>query len=259
MRVPFLQVGATYQELKAEIDRAYHRLMESGWYLFGEELEGFEREFAAYCDAPFCVGVANGLDALTLLLKAHGVGQRDEVIVPANTYIATWLAVTHAGARPVPVEPDSQTLNLDPALVEQAISPRTRAILPVHLYGMPADMDPLLDVARRHGLAVIEDAAQAHGARYKGRRVGSLSPSTAFSFYPTKNLGAFGDGGAVVTHDQEIARQVRILGNYGSREKYHNEVKGHNSRLDSLQAAFLRAKLPALDDLVVDAVRGFRR
>jgi len=248
MRVPFLQVGAAYQELKTEIDHAYHRLMESGWYLFGEELAGFEREFAAYCEAPFCVGVGNGLDALTLLLKVYGVGPADEVIVPANTYIATWLAVTHAGARLVPVEPEPRTFNLDPAMVEAAITPRTKAILPVHLYGMPADMDPILEIARRRGLAVIEDAAQAHGARYKGRRVGSLSDSTAFSFYPTKNLGAFGDGGAVVTANMEIARHVRVLGNYGSWEKYHNEMKGHNSRLDSLQAAFLRIKLGVLDE-----------
>lgn len=248
MRVPFLDLGASYRELKEQLDCAYHRVMESGWYVFGKELESFEEEFAAYCGAPYCVGVANGLEALTLLLKAYGIGPGDEVIVPSNTYIATWLAVSHAGAAVVPVEPDWSTYNLDAHRLEAALSSRTRAVLPVHLYGLPADMDPILAFARKNGLAVIEDAAQAHGARYKGRRVGSLSDATAFSFYPSKNLGAFGDGGAVVTRDPKIAQRVRVLGNYGSSRKYENEVIGHNSRLDTLQAAFLREKLRVLDE-----------
>ena len=222
--------------------------MASGWYILGEEVEAFEEEWAAYCGTAHCVGVGNGLEALHLVLRAWGIGSGDEVIVPSNTYIATWLAVSYAGATPVPVEPDPRTYNLDPARLEAAITSRTKAVIPVHLYGQPADMDPILEIARRRGLKVLEDAAQAHGARYKGRRTGGLGDAAAWSFYPGKNLGAFGDGGAVTTDNAELADRVQVLRNYGSRVKYHNEVKGFNSRLDPLQAAFLRVKLRHLDD-----------
>jgi dTDP-4-amino-4,6-dideoxygalactose transaminase len=247
MIVPFLDLKAPYRELKEELDAAYRRVMESGWYILGKEVEAFETEFAEYCGVKHCVGVGNGLDALHLILRAMDIGPGDEVIVPANTYIATWLAVSYAGATPVPVEPDEWTYNIDPRLVEQAITHRTKAILPVHLYGQPADMDPILDLAKRHGLKVIEDAAQAHGARYKGKRTGGLGDAAGFSFYPGKNLGALGDGGAVTTNDRDVAEKVRLLRNYGSRKKYYNEVKGYNSRLDEMQAALLRVKLVRLD------------
>jgi len=246
--IPFLDLHAAYLELRAELDAAAQRVLASGWYILGAEVEAFEREFAAYCEVEHCVGVGNGLEALHLILRAYGIGPGDEVIVPANTYIATWLAVSYAGAKPVPVEPDARTYNVDPALIEAAITPATKAILPVHLYGQPAEMDPINAVAARYGLKVIEDAAQAHGARYRGRRVGGLGDAAGFSFYPGKNLGALGDGGAVVTKDAELAERVRVLRNYGSRVKYHNEVKGFNSRLDELQAALLRVKLPVLDE-----------
>jgi dTDP-4-amino-4,6-dideoxygalactose transaminase len=248
MPIHFLDLKAPYLELKAEFDAAYQRVMESGWYILGEETEAFEAEFAAYCDAQYCIGVGNGLDALYLILRAMEIGPGAEVIVPANTYIATWLAVSYAGATPVPVEPDPDTYNLDPARLTAALTARTRAILPVHLYGQPADMDPILDIAHRHNLKVIEDAAQAHGARYKGRRVGAIGDAAGWSFYPGKNLGAVGDAGAVTTNDPYLADRVRVLRNYGSRVKYRNEVKGTNSRLDPLQAAFLRVKLRCLDE-----------
>ncbi|MDH7599255.1 MAG: DegT/DnrJ/EryC1/StrS family aminotransferase [Sedimentisphaerales bacterium] len=248
MRIPFLDLKASYLELKEELDAAYYRVMESGWFILGKEVEAFEREFADYCGVKHCVGVGNGLDALHLILRAMDIGPGDEVIVPANTYIATWLAVSHAGATPVPVEPDERTYNIDPNRIEEAITPRTRAIMPVHLYGQPADMDSVNEVASRHGLKVIEDAAQAHGARYKGRRVGGLGHAAGWSFYPGKNLGAFGDGGAVTTSDDALADRVRALRNYGSHVKYHNLYKGLNSRLDELQAAFLRVKLRKLDE-----------
>ncbi len=247
MKVPFLDVGASYRELAGELDAAYRRVMESGWYILGEEVEAFEREWASYCGVKYCVGVGNGLDALHLILRAMGIGPGDEVIVPSNTYIATWLAVSYTGATPVPVEPDLRTYNIDPARIEAAITPLTKAILPVHLYGQPADMDPINDIAARYGLKVIEDAAQAHGARYKGCRAGGLGHAAGWSFYPGKNLGAFGDAGAVTTDDPEVANRVRVLRNYGSRVKYENEVKGFNSRLDPLQAAFLRVKLGRLE------------
>jgi dTDP-4-amino-4,6-dideoxygalactose transaminase len=248
MNVPFLDVAAAYLELQREIDDAVNRVLRSGWYLLGSELENFEEEFREYCEAKHCIGVANGLDALHLILRALNIGVGDEVIVPTNTYIATWLAVTYAGATPVPVEPSELTYNIEPALIEKAITSRTKAIMPVHLYGQPADMDPINEIARRHGLKVIEDAAQAHGARYKGRRAGALSDAAGFSFYPAKNLGALGDAGAVTTNDDEIAAKVRLLRNYGSEKKYYNESKGFNSRLDELQAAILRVKLQHLDD-----------
>lgn len=248
MNVPFLDLKAAYLERRAEFDAAYRRVMDSGWYLLGRELEAFEAEFAAYCGVRHCIGVANGLDALHLILRACGIGAGDEVIVPANTYIATWLAVSHAGARPVPVEPDAATCNLDPGRIEAALTPRTRAIMPVHLYGQPAAMEPILGIARRHGLRVIEDNAQAQGALYHGRRTGGLGDAAGCSFYPGKNLGAFGDGGAVTTDDADLAARVRLLRNYGSKVKYQHELPGFNSRLDDLQAAFLRVKLGVLDE-----------
>lgn len=248
MRVSFLDLRAAYHELKTDIDAAIARIVDSGWYILGPEVDTFETEYAAYCGARHCIGLANGLDALHLALLALGVERGDEVIVPSNTYIATWLAVSQCGATPVPVEPDNDTFNIDPALIEAAITPRTKAILPVHLYGQPADMDSILTIARKHGLLVLEDAAQAHGARYKGRRIGAHGDVVAWSFYPGKNLGALGDGGAVTTNDPELADRIRVLRNYGSREKYINEVRGFNSRLDPLQAAVLRVKLAHLDD-----------
>jgi dTDP-4-amino-4,6-dideoxygalactose transaminase len=237
-----------YEELKGELDQAYQRVMDSGWYILGAEVEAFEREFAAYLGAKHCVGVGNGLEALQLILMGYGIGAGDEVIVPANTYIASWLAVSYTGAGPVPVEPDPGTYNLDPRLVEEALTPRAKAIMPVHLYGQPVEMETIWQVAEKHGLKVIEDAAQGHGGKFRERMVGDLGDAAGFSFYPTKNLGAFGDAGAVVTNDDELADKVRVLRNYGSRVKYYNEVKGHNSRLDPLQAAFLRVKLKRLDE-----------
>lgn len=248
MKVPFLDLEAAYLELKDEIDAAVARVLASGWYILGEEVEAFESEFAAYCEARHAVSVGNGLDALQLALRAMDVGPGDEVIVPSNTYIATWLAVSHTGARPVPVEPIEATYNLDPTKIEAALTKHTKVILPVHLYGQPADLDPILDIADRHGLRVLEDAAQAHGACYKGKRIGAHGDAVAWSFYPGKNLGALGDGGAVTTDCPEIADRIRVLHNYGSRVKYVNEEQGYNSRLDPIQAAVLRVKLKYLDD-----------
>jgi dTDP-4-amino-4,6-dideoxygalactose transaminase len=247
MTIPFLDLGAAYRELKTEIDAAIHRVLDSGWYILGPEVDAFEAEWSVFCEADHAVGVANGLDALILALRALDIGAGDEVIVPSNTYVATWLAVTAVGARPVPVEPDPATHNIDPARIAAAISPATRALLPVHLYGLPADLDPILAIARQHGLAVIEDAAQAHGARYKGRRIGAHGDVVCWSFYPGKNLGALGDGGAITTNRADLADRIRVLRNYGSGVKYVNEVQGVNSRLDPIQAAVLRAKLPHLD------------
>jgi dTDP-4-amino-4,6-dideoxygalactose transaminase len=247
VKVPFLNLKASYLELKEELDEAYRRVMESGQFIMGKECTAFEEEMARYCGVSHCVGVGNGLDALQLILRGFGVGSGDEVIVPANTYIATWLAVSCVGAIPVPVEPDEKTLNIDPNQIEDAITPKTKALLPVHLYGQPADMDPVREIAVRHGLKVIEDAAQAHGAMYNGIRVGALGDAAGFSFYPSKNLGAFGDGGAVTTNDPALAERIRLIRNYGSKVKYENEVKGINSRLDELQAAFLRVRLAKLD------------
>lgn len=246
--IPFLDLAAAYAELKDPIDKAVVRVMASGHYILGPEVEAFEGEFAEYCGARHGIGLANGLDALHLALRAMGVGPGDEVIVPSNTYIATWLAISQCGATPVPVEPDDRTYNLDPSKVENAITSRTRVILPVHLYGRPADMAPIMEVARRNRLLVLEDAAQAHGAVYQGRRIGSHGDAVAWSFYPGKNLGALGDAGAVTTNNDELADRIRVLRNYGSRIKYVNEVQGFNSRLDPLQAAVLRVKLKALDE-----------
>ena len=246
-KVPFLDLRASYLELKTEIDEAVTRVLDSGWYVLGPEVEAFENEFATYCQTNHSIGVANGLDALTLALRAMDVGPGDEVIVPSNTYIATWLAVSQCGATPVPVEPDNRTYNIDPASIAAAITSRTKVILPVHLYGQPADLEPILAIARKHGLRVLEDGAQAHGARYKGQRIGGHGDAVAWSFYPGKNLGAIGDGGAVTTNDPVIAERIRMLRNYGSNIKYVNEVKGFNSRLDPIQAAILRVKLKYLD------------
>jgi dTDP-4-amino-4,6-dideoxygalactose transaminase len=246
--VPFLDLGRLHQSIRGPLDAAYRRVVDSGWFIMGPELEAFESEFAQYCEVKHCIGVGNGLEALHLLLRAYGIGPGDEVIVPSNTFIATWLAVTQCGATPVPVEPNIDTHNIDPALIGNAITSRTRAIIPVHLYGQPADMDPINVLAAKHGLIVIEDAAQSQGARYKGRRAGSLGHAAATSFYPGKNLGALGDGGAVLTNDDAIAEKVKQLRNYGSKVKYQHDLAGYNSRLDEMQAAFLRAKLAVLDE-----------
>jgi dTDP-4-amino-4,6-dideoxygalactose transaminase len=247
MNIPFLDLQAINARQRPEFHAALDRILDSGWFVLGREVEAFEREFADYCGARHCIGVANGLDALHLALRGWGIGEGDEVIVPSHTYIASWLAVTYAGATPVPVEPDAASYNLDPARIEAALTPRTRAMMPVHLYGAPADMVRINDVARRHGLKVLEDAAQAHGARHHGRRAGALGDAAGFSFYPGKNLGALGDGGAVTTNDDALAERLRMLRNYGSRIKYEHEFAGFNSRLDDVQCAFLRAKLPLLE------------
>lgn len=247
MSVPFLDLKQLNAAYAPGIDAAYARVMASGWYIAGQELDAFEREFADWCEVAHCVGVGNGLDALVLILRALDIGSGDEVLVPANTFIATWLAVSQVGAIPVPVEPIEGTYNLDPEALAAAITPRSRAVIPVHLYGQPADMSRIEAIAAEHGLKLIEDAAQAHGARWAGRRVGSFGDAAAFSFYPGKNLGALGDGGAVTTRDAALAERIRLLRNYGSRIKYEHEAAGINSRLDELQAAFLRAKLPGLD------------
>jgi dTDP-4-amino-4,6-dideoxygalactose transaminase len=246
MKVPILDLKPAYDELRAELDAAYHRVMESGWLLLGRELEAFEAEYAASVGVRHCIGVANGLEAMQLVLLALGIGPGDEVIVPSHGYIATWLAVTHVGARPVPCEPDPLTYNLDPGRLESLLTPRTRAILPIHLYGQTADLVAINAVAARHGLFVLEDAAQSHGALCHGRAAGSLGGAAGVSFYPSKNLGALADAGAVTTPDSALADKIRHLRNYGSKVRYQNEYLGLNSRLSELQAAFLRAKLPRL-------------
>ena len=244
----FLDMKAPYLELKDELDAAYFRFMNSGWYVLGPEAENFEKVWADFCGTKYCVGVSNGLDALCLGLEAGGVKPGDDVIVPSNTYIATWLAISQVGAIPVPVEPSWSNFNLDPAKIEAAITPKTTAIAVVHLYGAPADMDPIMEIAEKHHLFVLEDNAQSQGALYRGKRTGHLGHAGAFSFYPAKNIGAFGEAGGVTTDDPEIADRIRVLRNYGSRIKYHNEVKGYNRRIDALQAAFLAVKTPHLDD-----------
>ncbi|MEC5163434.1 MULTISPECIES: DegT/DnrJ/EryC1/StrS family aminotransferase [unclassified Janthinobacterium] len=248
MTIPFLDLKAINLAQADELEAAFHRVLHSGWFVLGGETAAFEASFAAYCGSRQAIGVANGLDALFLILKAYGIGPGDEVIVPSNTFIATWLAVSHCGATPVPVEPVEATYNIDPARIEAAITARTKAIMPVHLYGQPADMAPIMALAGKHGLKVIEDAAQAHGARCRGGLVGQLGDAAAFSFYPGKNLGALGDGGAVTTDDAELAQRIRTYRNYGSQVKYYNEVAGYNSRLDELQAALLSVKLKVLDE-----------
>jgi dTDP-4-amino-4,6-dideoxygalactose transaminase len=247
VKIPFLDIRAAYLELQEELDAACRRVLSSGRYILGPEVEAFESEFAAYCGVQQCVGVSSGLDALELILRGYGIGAGDEVIVPAHTFIASWLAVSRTGAVPIPVEPDERTYCIKADRIETALTARTRAVMPVHLYGQPAEMDSICELARRHGLKVIEDAAQAHGARYRGRRVGGLGDAAGFSFYPGKNMGAFGDGGAVVTDDADLAARLRRLRNYGSTVKYRHEVIGFNLRLDELQAAMLRVKLAHLD------------
>lgn len=246
MRIPILDLKPAYGELRGELDAAYRRVMESGWVLLGKELEAFERDYAASVGVRHCIGVANGLEAMQLVLLARGIGPGDEVIVPSHGYIATWLAVSHTGATPVPVEPDPVTYNLDPTRLEAAIGPRTKAILPIHLYGQTAAMPEIVAVARRHGLFVLEDAAQSHGALCHGRAAGALGDAAGISFYPSKNLGALADAGAVTTDDDDLADRLRHLRNYGSKVRYHHEYPGMNSRLSELQAAFLRVKLPRL-------------
>jgi dTDP-4-amino-4,6-dideoxygalactose transaminase len=247
IRVPFLDLAALHAELRDELETAMERVLRSGWYLRGPEVAAFETEFAALCEVDGAVGVANGLEALELTLLGLGIGGGDEVIVSAHTAIATWLAISHTGARPVPVEPDARTMQIDPAGAEAAIGPRTAAIVPVHLYGMPADMERLSAIARQHGLALVEDAAQAHGSRIAGRPVGSYGDAGAFSLYPTKNLGALGDAGIVVSSDRSLLGRVRMLANYGERQRHDSEARGFNSRLDELQAAALRVKLRQLE------------
>ncbi len=247
MNVPFLDLGAAYLELKTEIEAAVLSSLRSGIYIGGQEVEAFEHEFSTYTDTKYCVGVANGFAALHLALRAIDIGPEDEVIVPSNTYIATWLAVSQCGATPIPVEPLKSTYNIDPGKIEDAITPHTKAIIPVHLYGQPADLDPILSIAKQHSLYVLEDAAQAHGANYKEKRLGGHGDIVAWSFYPGKNLGALGDAGAITTNNPDIADKIRVLRNYGSREKYVNEIQGYNDRLDPVQAAALRVKLKVLD------------
>lgn len=245
-QIPFLDIKAQHSEIRSELESAFQSVMDSGHFIMGNELEMFETEFAQYCNVKYCIGVGNGLEALHLLLQAYGIKSGDEVIVPSNTFIATWLAVSECGATPVPVEPCIDTYNIDPQKIKAAITSRTRAIIPVHLYGQPADMDAINQVAKEFNLIVIEDAAQAQGAEYKKRKVGSLADSAATSFYPGKNLGCLGDGGAILTNDDNVADKVKKLRNYGSSIKYSHEVKGYNSRLDELQAALLRKKLKKL-------------
>jgi dTDP-4-amino-4,6-dideoxygalactose transaminase len=244
---PFLDVHFTYAELKDQMDAAFHRVMDSGLYIGGPAVTAFETAFADYCGAKHCIGVGNGLEALVLPLRARGIGPGDEVIVPANTFIATWLAVSQVGAGIVPVDADPETMNIDLSKVEAAITPRTKAIMPVHLYGAPVPMEGLRALADTHNLLLIEDAAQAHGARDRNTRAGALGDVAGFSFYPGKNLGAFGDGGAVVTNDDELAKIIRKTANYGSEIKYQHDIQGGNSRLDPIQAAFLSTKLTRID------------
>jgi dTDP-4-amino-4,6-dideoxygalactose transaminase len=246
MNIPFLDLKNQHQDLKTELTEAFNEVLDNGWFIQGNQLALFEQEYASYCNTKHCIGVGNGLDALHLILRAYDIGAGDEVIVPSNTYIATWLAASYAGATPVPVEPDLATYNISAELIEAAITPRTKAIIAVHLYGQVADMDAINSIANKYGLKVIEDAAQSQGALYKGRLSGGLGDAAGHSFYPGKNLGALGDGGAITTNDDALAEKLRMLRNYGSQLKYKNELKGFNSRLDELQAAFLRVKLKKL-------------
>lgn len=247
MKVPFVTFKPLEKELDKDLRDAFERVYNRSWYIEGVEDEAFEKAFAEYCDSKYCVGVGNGLDSLFLALKAMGIKEGDEVIVPSNTYIATALAVTYTGATPIFVEPDIRTFNIDPTKIEAAITDKTKAIMPVHLYGQACDMDPIMEVAKKYNLYVVEDCAQAHGAKYNGKVIGSFGDAAGFSFYPGKNLGALGDAGATVTNNEELAKKVRALGNYGSDYKYHHIYQGNNSRLDELQAAFLAAKLPHLN------------
>ena len=247
MNIPFVIFKPLEKELDTELRAAFEKVYTNSWYIEGKEDEKFEAAFAEYCESKYCVGTGNGLDSLMLALKALGISSGDEVIVPSNTYIATALAVTYVGAKPVFVEPDIRTFDVDPNRIEEAITSKTKAIMPVHLYGQPCDMEPIVEIAKKHNLYIVEDCAQAHGATYKGKKIGSFGDAAGFSFYPGKNLGALGDAGATVTNSKELADKVRALGNYGSDYKYHHIYQGNNSRLDEMQAAFLAAKLPVLD------------
>lgn len=247
MKIPFVSFEPMHKEIEKEILSKFKEVYEKNWFIQGEEVEKFEEEFAKFCDSKYCIGCGNGLDALYLILRAFDIGHGDEVIVPSNTYIATALAVSYTGAKPVFVEPEMDSYNIDPELIEKAVTDKTKAIIAVHLYGQPADMDLINTIAKKYNLKVIEDAAQAHGSLYKGKKVGSLGDAAGFSFYPGKNLGALGDAGAVVTNNKELADKIRAIANYGSHKKYHHIYKGTNSRLDEVQASFLRIKLRNLD------------
>ncbi len=246
--IKFLDLKSVNSKYESEIQRAFARVLNSGWYLLGQELSAFEAEFAKYCQVNYAIGVASGLDALKLIIKAYGFGVGDEIIVPSNTYIATVLAITDCGATPVFVEPNADTHLIEASNIERAITDKTKAIMPVHLYGRVCDMDSICDLAKENHLKVIDDAAQAHGAIYKGTRVGNLADATGFSFYPSKNLGAMGDAGAITTNDEMLANKIIALRNYGSQKRYYNKYKGLNSRIDELQAAVLRIKLAGLDE-----------
>lgn len=247
MYIPFVSFRPMEEELHEDLKEAFDRVLNRSWYIDGEEDDSFEASFASFCDRDYCVGTGNGLDSLMLILKAFNIGEGDEVIVPSNTYIATALAATYVGAKLVLTDPSINTYNIDPQGIEVKITPKTKAIIPVHLYGQPCEMAPILDIASKYNLKIIEDCAQAHGATYKGKKVGTFGDAAGFSFYPGKNLGALGDAGAVVTNDKSLADKVRALGNYGSDYKYHHIYRGNNSRLDEMQAAFLNVKLPHLD------------
>jgi dTDP-4-amino-4,6-dideoxygalactose transaminase len=247
-QVPFVDLAAQYRTISAEIDEAVSRVIRDTDFILGREVSLFEEEFASFCEAKWAIGVDSGTSALELALRAYEIGPGDEVITAANSFIASALAISHAGATPVLVDVDPDTYTINAAAIEKAISPRTKGIIPVHLYGHPADMDPIVQLAERHGLVIIEDACQAHGARYKGKRTGSLGHAAAFSFYPGKNLGGYGDGGMVVTGDQAVAKRLEMLRNYGQKEKYQHMFRGYNRRLDTLQAAVLRVKLKHLDE-----------
>lgn len=255
MKIPFVSFLPMEKELNEDLHAAFERVLKSSWYIMGKEDIAFERAFAQYCNVEYCIGCGNGLDALMLPFKAWGIGKGDEVIVPSNTYIASALAVTYVGATPIFVEPDIRTFNIDPTKIEEKITDNTKAIMAVHLYGQPCDMDPIMEIAKKYNLYIIEDCAQAHGATYKGKVIGSFGNAAGFSFYPGKNLGALGDAGATVTNDKQLADKIRALGNYGSDYKYHHIYKGNNSRLDEMQAAFLSAKLPHLNRMNIERRR----
>lgn len=248
MKVKFLDIGATYRELQKELDTAISKVLKGGWYILGEQVKQFEKNYAEYIGVKYCIGVGNGMDALELLLRAYDVGPGDEVIVPANTYVATVLVANLVGAKPVFVEPDKDTFNMDPLKLEKAITKKTKVVMPVHLYGQTADITSIKKICKAHNLILIEDAAQAHGAEHKGKKAGALGNAAGFSFYPGKNLGAYGDAGAVTTNSEKVAEYVSMARNYGSKIKYYNIVKGFNSRLDELQATILDVKLKHLDD-----------
>ena len=247
MKIDFIDFSKIHEQIQEQLIDSAEKVIKGGHFILGNELAEFESKFAEYCGTKYCIGVGSGLDALHLILKAYGIGTGDEVIVPAHTFIATWLAVSYAGARPVPVDVNLLTYNIDPNLIVKKITPHTKAIIPVHLYGLPADMEKILEIGKSYNLKVIEDAAQAHGAEYKRKKVGSLGDAAAFSFYPVKNLGALGDGGAITANDPELVERIKILRNYGSAKKYYYIEKGFNSRLDEIQSAFLNVKLKYLD------------